>query len=183
MSGVVLRCPNCGTVQPEDGECEACREAQVRYFCTSHTPGLWLDSEACAQCGARFGDPAPAREPPPAPPPRTDYRPSGVSELEPDLGRRDPRPWGLEESPGGGLDAGGLGGGGRERPDPTRLLLALFGAAARARRPRADPYSGDYAPRRRRGGGCLGRLLMLAVLLFLLFLMVPVFLGALLNFG
>jgi hypothetical protein len=89
----------------------------------------------------------------------------------------------MEESPGGGLDEGGRSDGGRGRPDPTRLLLALFGAAARARRSSAEPYSADYAPRRRRGGGCLGRLIMLAVLLFLLFLMVPVFLGALLGFG
>ena len=42
MSGVVLRCPQCGTVQRDSGECEACHEADVRYFCTNHTPGQWL---------------------------------------------------------------------------------------------------------------------------------------------
>jgi hypothetical protein len=65
----------------------------------------------------------------------------------------------------------------------------MLGAAARSRRGRRDsPAYGEYEdyeepPRRRRGGGCLGRLLMLALLLFALFLMAPVLLGALLNFG
>jgi hypothetical protein len=36
---------------------------------------------------------------------------------------------------------------------------------------------------RRRGGGCVGRLLMLVLLLLALFLMVPIFLGALLGYG
>jgi hypothetical protein len=39
------------------------------------------------------------------------------------------------------------------------------------------------APRRRRGGGCIGRPLMLALLLFALMMMVPALLGALLDFG
>lgn len=55
---VVLRCPNCGTTRANSGECEACREAQVRYFCTNHSPGVWLDTATCSQCGARFGEPA-----------------------------------------------------------------------------------------------------------------------------
>jgi hypothetical protein len=57
----------------------------------------------------------------------------------------------------------------------------MISAAARARRSRADRY--DYAedapPRR---GGCLGRLVMLAVLLFGLFLLIPIFFGALFGF-
>lgn len=186
MSSVVLRCPNCGTVQPTDGECEACREAEVRYFCTNHTPGRWLDSTACTQCGARFGDPAPAREAPPAPRPRTDYRPPRTSDPRPDLRGSDPEPgpWDEERRAGGSLEDPGVGydrdrGG---RPDPARLLLAIFSAAARARGSRAERYDpGEYAPRR--GSGCLGRLVMLAVLLFLLFLMAPILLAALLNFG
>lgn len=55
MTGVVLRCPNCGTTKSSSGECEACHEAQVRYFCMSHNPGLWLDGPRCGQCGAVFG--------------------------------------------------------------------------------------------------------------------------------
>lgn len=65
MSGVVLRCPQCGTTRSGPGECQACHEAQVRYYCTNHAPGRWLDKGACAQCGARFGDPA---HPPSIPP-------------------------------------------------------------------------------------------------------------------
>ena len=71
MSGVVLRCPNCGTTKSATGECEACHEAQVRYYCTNHSPGRWLDTSACTQCGARFGDPPrPTVVTPPPPPPR-----------------------------------------------------------------------------------------------------------------
>ena len=55
MSDVLIRCPNCGTTQAALGECDACREAQVRYFCTNHDPGRWLDGPACPACGARYG--------------------------------------------------------------------------------------------------------------------------------
>ncbi len=48
MSAVVLRCPNCGTTQLAAGECDACHEADVRYWCANHTPGRWLDGPACA---------------------------------------------------------------------------------------------------------------------------------------
>lgn len=50
---VVERCPNCGTTQASAGECEACHEAQVRYFCTNHEPGVWLTGRTCPQCEAR----------------------------------------------------------------------------------------------------------------------------------
>lgn len=69
MTGVVLRCPNCGTTQAVTGECEACHEEQVRYFCTRHKPGVWLDKPACSQCGAKFGDPSSAEPAPPRSPP------------------------------------------------------------------------------------------------------------------
>lgn len=80
MSGVALRCPTCGTTQMRPGECEACSDDQVRYFCSNHRPGVWLDKPVCAQCGSKFGD-SPKREAPPAPrsaptaPPRTPRRP------------------------------------------------------------------------------------------------------------
>ena len=48
MSGVVLRCPNCGTTRSTPGMCEACHEAEVRYYCTNHTPGLWLNASTCS---------------------------------------------------------------------------------------------------------------------------------------
>ncbi len=67
---VTLRCPNCGTTRATPGECDACHEAQARYFCTNHTPGLWLDGRTCPACGAQFGDES--RLPSaPAPPVRT----------------------------------------------------------------------------------------------------------------
>jgi hypothetical protein len=184
MSGVLLRCPNCGTAQPAGGECGACHEAQVRYFCTNHNPGLWLDSAACAQCGARFGDPEPARKAPPPPPLPAEYRPSRPREpgLDPRSMGSDPGPWsaGPPEEAGAGSD-------GPRRPDASRLLLAILHAAARSRRRRSERYDserhddGEYAPPR--GGGCIRGLLVLVLLLIGLFLIVPIFLGALLGFG
>ncbi len=50
---VVKRCPSCGTTQAAAGECEACHEAQVGYFCTNHEPGVWLAGRTCPQCAAR----------------------------------------------------------------------------------------------------------------------------------
>ncbi|HEU0134820.1 MAG TPA: hypothetical protein VFR28_08350 [Allosphingosinicella sp.] len=182
MAGVVLRCPNCGTVQPSGGECEACREAPVRYFCTNHDPGVWLDSSACPRCGARFGDPAPAREAPPPPERPTRPRPEVIEPTEV-LGSddRDLGPWGGADP----LGSPGRGGGRTPSPDLASLLAAMLGAAADARSRRGGPPGYEEAPpvRRRRGGGCLGRLLMLALLLFALFLVAPFLLGALLNFG
>lgn len=179
MSGVVLRCPNCGTAQSTEGECEACREAPVRYFCTNHAPGVWIDSPSCPQCGARFGDPEPARVPPP-PPERPRPRPPRTLEPDPARVEEDYGPWG---SPAGGPGPGAP----RPSPDLGSLVAAMLGAAARSRRGRGEPASyEDYEaapPRRRRGSGCLGRLLMLLLLLFALFLLAPFLLGALLNFG
>ena len=180
MNGVVLRCPNCGTVQPAGGECEACREAPVRYFCANHVPGVWLDSASCPQCGASFGDPAPVPAPPPPERPGRP-RPEVVEPTE-ILGRDDAPfgPWG-GESP---LGRRAPGGGRPPSPDLASLLTAMLGAAAHARRGRRGSPGFDEAPPvRRRGGGCLGRLLMLALLLFALFLLAPFLLGALLSFG
>jgi hypothetical protein len=67
MSGVAFRCPTCGTTQTHAGECDACSEAQVRYFCTNHTPGVWLDAPTCGQCGASFGEAPTTRLPATAP--------------------------------------------------------------------------------------------------------------------
>ena len=81
MSGVVIRCPNCGTTQSTLGECEACHEAGTRYFCTNHEPGRWLDGPACAVCGARYGmEPATSR---PAPVSWTPSRPVDEAERVP----------------------------------------------------------------------------------------------------
>jgi predicted RNA-binding Zn-ribbon protein involved in translation (DUF1610 family) len=185
MGGVVLRCPNCGTVQPTDGECEACREAPVRYFCTNHDPGIWVDSLSCPQCGARFGDPEPVRGPTPPSPERPRPRPPMTVEPGPPISGTgdDFGPW------GGGGPAGRPGPGDPRptSPDLGSLVAAMLGAAARSRRGARErpPYEEfeEAPPRPRRGGGCLGRLFMLALLLFALMLLVPALLGALLNFG
>ena len=64
MSAIVLRCPACGTTQTHLGECDACSEGDVRYFCTNHSTGLWLSESRCTTCGAKFGD-APTVRPAP----------------------------------------------------------------------------------------------------------------------
>ena len=97
---VVLRCPTCGTTQEDAGECEACSEAEVRYFCTNHHGGVWLDGPVCGSCGAKFGDP-PSK---PQPTPSVPTRPAGAPDFrspfrrraaetssEPDFSRRPPR--------------------------------------------------------------------------------------------
>ncbi len=102
MTGVVLRCPTCGTTQNHSGECEACSEGEVRYFCTNHSPGRWLIETRCNDCGAKFGDP-PVKSPEPtvraAPTtpkrvgPRAEPRLGMPRDGEPsDPGRRRPRP-------------------------------------------------------------------------------------------
>jgi hypothetical protein len=84
MSGVALRCPNCGTTQAGPGECDACHEAAVRYFCTNHNPGRWLDGPACSECGARFGDVGAAPHATPGPSaPRSVPAPGGAARLPP----------------------------------------------------------------------------------------------------
>ena len=67
MSGIVSRCPQCGTTQSAIGECEACHEATTRWFCPNHEPGLWLDAALCPTCGARPGVPGTRPRPTPTP--------------------------------------------------------------------------------------------------------------------
>lgn len=55
MTGVQLRCSNCGTSQPTPGPCETCQAGRVRYFCSNHEPGRWLAGPTCRACGASFG--------------------------------------------------------------------------------------------------------------------------------
>jgi hypothetical protein len=51
------------------GECQACHEAGVRWYCDNHDPARWLDTPACASCGATrhrgpiVHDPPPKRTP------------------------------------------------------------------------------------------------------------------------
>ena len=79
MSGIVIRCPNCGTTQSALGECEACHEATTRWFCPNHDPGLWLDAPLCPTCGARPGVPGAHSRPAPTPTrPRASTPPRGT---------------------------------------------------------------------------------------------------------
>lgn len=133
---VVLRCPSCGTTRATRGECEACHEAQVRLFCTSHEPGLWLDGSTCPTCEARLREAVatPARVPVLR---ETRERPPAVDE---DV---------LE----------------RAAP-PAALLGRLLQAALLARlSPAAPRVERERMPIGRAVGGCLTRLLLLALFL------------------
>jgi hypothetical protein len=168
---VVLRCPTCGTTGARPAECEACHEAQVRYFCTNHQPGRWLDGSMCASCGARFGDTArrPSVSAPPAPltarkpialpvsaPPSTPARPAPI---EVDAGvrrrRRERLPVTSEEELGTGVSA-------------MPLWIQLLKSAVAARY--APPPGGAERERPRTGrsvGGCLMRGVLIVVFLLL----------------
>ena len=186
MSGVVLRCPNCGTTRTASGECEACHEAQVRYYCSNHTPGRWLDTASCPQCGARFGESvsAPVRSAPAAPTrrprqpaPSTSGRmpgpsPGGAPRPVPPAGRPLPG-----EGSGSGPDRMAPGEdeetGARGGYPPRGLSLRdLLEAAARVRRTRPDPvFDHETAPPvRARRGGCLGRLVLIVIFLMFAFM-------------
>jgi hypothetical protein len=186
MTGVVLRCPNCGTTKAGPGECDACHEAQVRYYCTNHTPGQWLERAACPQCGARFGEavrapspPRPAarpRPPAPAPPPTSTPPTTRSRSWLPDGGRS---PWARRKRRVGdeaGLDASEVSGA------PDRVLAArlreIIEAAARARRTPWGHAPMPDSPRIVLGlGGCLIRGLFLAMFLLFAFLMMSLIVG------
>ncbi len=178
MTGVVLRCPNCGTVHPEPGECAACHEAQVRCFCTNHSPGVWLNAEACPQCGARLGDPAPVL-PSPAPEPAPEI-------IHPRRERRgEARPWAdrpralrrdvedTEEVYPPRAPA----------PDLAGIVLDMLATRARGRTPRTmrPDYEEEAPPRRR--SGCIGTLVTLALLFIGLLLLLPVIFSIFLGMG
>ena len=179
MSGVVLRCPNCGTIGPIEGQCEACHEADVRYFCTNHEPGLWLEASACPQCGARFGDPVSAPpEPARTATPRAVPPERRAPPTTPRTVSDEPSPWETSapfERGRGRADPSGV--------DPFRILLGTMISAARARSRAAEPLGhDDRVPARPAGGCCFGRLLFLAFVLLLLFMLAPMILGVLLGF-
>lgn len=74
---VIQRCPSCGTTQPASGVCTTCHEAEVRYFCTDHTPGVWLDGPTCPRSAEH---PARRPEPPRSRAARSDSARSAVTE-------------------------------------------------------------------------------------------------------
>jgi hypothetical protein len=160
---VVLRCPNCGTTRAAPGECEACHEAEARYFCTNHAPGVWLNASTCPTCGAQFGVPErvavlPATTPavrkrPPPPPARVPA---------PEVYARSERPRiVMDEAPEPGI------------PElaPWQGMLKAIVRARLATRER------ERLPRGPSAGGCLRRLLVVFLVLALLLV------GALFLFG
>jgi hypothetical protein len=176
---VVQRCPHCGTTRATPGECEACHEAQVRYYCTNHAPGLWLDGPACPKCGARFGDsvlreapPAkatasrarattpPRARPTPTPPPP---RPSRAASLPKATGAAEASH--RERWPARDLPAPG------EREwEPSAPGMALVQQILRAiLSGRSGPLTARRSerPRSRSGVGCLLRLLLIGLVLLL----------------
>ena len=178
MTGVILRCPNCGTSTASPGECDACHEAEVRYYCTNHKPGLWLDAPSCSQCGAKFGDlKRPTKQPVPFPPaarpPRTVAPPEPARRVDPPLPRPKPtpRPWSGTET-GRSFDPETE----ETRPIPSARdiraakMREILEAVARAgRRPRGEPYTSSDAPSVRVApGGCLIRFLLLMMFLFMI---------------
>jgi rubredoxin len=184
MTGVLLRCPNCGTTKSSFGECEACHEAQVRYYCTNHTPGQWLESPKCTRCGAVFGraSPAPAPSSTPTPRPERSPTPAGPASTRPSP--RTPRPDGSRMRRREGVDRHREAPGPRATAEPPEArrgggvllpgLEEILRAAARRRVPREPERE---AVPMRRGMGCLTRLLLMA-LFFILSLVASVFVTA-----
>lgn len=169
---VTLRCPSCGTTRDAAGECDACHDAAVRYFCDDHVPGVWLKGPTCERCGATFGARHPSLPPTvsraparpratPIPPiasatpraaPRLRLRPTAVAARS--------RPSVASPSP---LDARAL---------PWERLLV---AAARARSSTETEPAGPALGRARAVVGCLVRLGILAVLLVVALLVAAFF--------
>ena len=165
---VVLRCPTCGTTQAHAGECEACSEGEVRYFCTNHDEAVWLEEPVCGVCGARFGE-APAKRPT-SPAPRVPIPPAGAPDFRPPMRRHTPerpRERDFRRAPRPSE---------REEPEvlpPTPSLGELLEEFAEERvraRARRDVEEAPWAepPGRRRGfpvAGCLVRVIGLVFLL------------------
>jgi hypothetical protein len=192
MTGVLLRCPNCGTSKTSPGECEACHEAQVRYYCTNHKPGRWLDASACPQCGAKFGDsvrPAARPVPPPAPArPRTTItspEPERRADPPPPIPRTSADPWGRRErgrSPGPDVEVGD--GRASARHIRTARMLEILRAASRAGRMSRGAAHTDreVPPVGAALGSCLMRFVLLVIfMIIILMLMLPLVGGALLQ--
>ena len=158
MSDVVIRCPNCGTTQRTLGECDACHEADVRYFCSNHEPGRWLDGPVCDACGARYGVERARTSPPP---PRTRTTPPAPRPA-PTIPRDEPDPIPVDAWPG--------------VFDPS-TRPEVFEVETSARDPRSAWPAEPFGPGIRvvSASGCVRRLIMLIVVLLAL--------GALFVFG
>ncbi len=170
MSGVALRCATCGTTQSHAGECEACFDGKVRYFCSNHSPGLWIDEPVCTRCGAKFGE-APRREPessfpstPSLPPPATRRAESRSPKPHGEARRRD----GASRPPVSVEDS-------EDVPATPSLAELLAAIAERTRgRYRTDEVWTELPAERPSRGlpvmGCLFRLVLFIIVLIALVL-------------
>jgi hypothetical protein len=174
MTGVVLRCPNCGTSTSAMGECHACHDGQVRYYCTNHQPGVWLDAPSCLQCGAGFGDPvrAPTRPTPPRAPSRP--RPP-LATPAPTVSRSPPTktvlsPWGRRDRRRAPSEEASELADERHIEIRTARMLEILKAASRVGRPRERE---DVTPLAVSAGAALGgcalRLIILVLFLLVVF--------------
>ena len=171
MSAVILRCDNCGTSQSARGLCEACHEGQVRYFCTNHDPGRWLEAKQCTQCGAEYGVtptiPAATRRPDTGDLRNRPKRTASPSEFPAPAtrpGRRAGGPWG-SRPPRAPKDIF-VSEEAATRARTVERLRRLLSATRYGRRP-PDPTDFDYgSPPPMMAGGCL-RAVFLMVLFFL----------------
>jgi hypothetical protein len=191
MTGVILRCPNCGTSTTTAGECEACHEADVRFYCTNHKPGHWLNAPACPQCGAKFGDPE--RPSTPSAPSAAHTRPLDPSRkaaprkaMPPPPLETGAGPWERKERPRSGRpDLGtatpdSASAGDIRTAKMVEILRSLSRSARVSRRP---TYRDPEAPTVRvAAGGCLLRFVLLMLFLFIMLpLMLSLIGGSLLG--
>lgn len=174
MSGVVIRCQNCGTTQATLGECEACHEAEVRYYCPNHSPGRWLDEPLCTACGARVGVPGrkervspPAVPASPTPPGRRGFG---------DPPRRPVRRSAEFEEEEPEVFTGPV-----HTSDPARTLLEeLLRSGMIRRAERVAPSVPDFGGAVATGFGCLRRI---AVIAFFLMMLAAMFVMGLFGFS
>ena len=164
---VVLRCPTCGTTQNHSGECDACSESDVRYFCTNHSPGVWLTDSRCTECGAKFGDAPAVRARPttPAAParprvgPRPESRPA-PRRPEPSSPPARPRPKAAEPEDEEAV------------PSLAEVIVDMLEESRRPSEPVEEPRWREepvvVARPKPFIAGCLGRLLLLVFLLIAL---------------
>ena len=166
MSAVVLRCPHCGTTQTVQGECEACHEAQVRFYCVNHSQGRWLDSQTCSQCGAVYGRSEPLRPSKPAPlrqplPPKR-IETSSPSTTDP----RRPGPWGRRTPPDTTKEDYVTDEAVARAKALERLREIIGGAYSRRRAPMDGDMPG-YAAGPRIAGGCFRVVVIILLMLTL----------------
>jgi hypothetical protein len=174
---VNIRCPNCGTTRAALGECEACGEPKVRYFCTNHRPGIWLDSPICPSCGERFGErarpiptpapPIPARAGPPKPsrspaPVRSAARTPALVSTKTSPSEAELEPEAAELAPW------------------QKILAAAWRARQLATSAGAERETRLAVPS---AGGCLRRLLLVIVLSLIAFMIAAFFFGRALVHG